>query len=56
VQFQKLRLVQLDAERAALRDAYERGSFSSDAIRVLRNALDSEELSLNAVDGSGRDA
>jgi NhaP-type Na+/H+ or K+/H+ antiporter len=55
VQFQKLRLVQLDAERAALRDAYERGSFSSDAIRVLRNALDSEELSLNAVDGSNGD-
>ena len=50
VQFQKLRHVQMDAERAALRDAYERGAFSSDAIRVLRNALDSEEISLNAVD------
>lgn len=50
VQFQKLRQVQMDAERAALRDAYERGAFSSDAIRVLRNALDSEEISLNAVD------
>jgi NhaP-type Na+/H+ or K+/H+ antiporter len=55
VQFQKLRQVQMDAERAALRDAYERGSFSSDAIRVLRNALDSEELSLNAVSGSDGD-
>ena len=50
VQFQKLRQVQMDAERAALRDAYERGAFSSDAIRVLRNALDAEEISLNAVD------
>jgi NhaP-type Na+/H+ or K+/H+ antiporter len=50
VQFQQLRQVQLDAERAALRDAYERGAFSSEAIEVLRNALDSEEISLNAVD------
>jgi CPA1 family monovalent cation:H+ antiporter len=54
VQFQQLRQVQLDAERAALRDAYERGAFSSEAIDVLRFALDSEEISLNAVDGSNR--
>jgi hypothetical protein len=53
VQFQQLRRVQLDAERAALRDAPERGAFSSEAIEVLRNALDSEEISLNAVDGRG---
>ena len=56
VQFQQLRQVQLDAERDALRDAYERGAFSSEAIDVLRSALDSEEISLNAVDGSSRDS
>ena len=55
-QFQALRRVQLDAEREALRDAYERGAFSSEAIDVLRTALDSEEISLDAVDGQvGRD-
>jgi len=53
VQFQRLRSIELDAERDALRDAYERGAFSSEAIERLRNALDSEEISLNAVDGSG---
>jgi NhaP-type Na+/H+ or K+/H+ antiporter len=56
VQFQQLRQVQLDAERAALRDFYERGAFSSEAIDVLRSALDSEEISLNAVDGSNGDS
>ena len=50
-EFQRLRRVQLDAERAALRDAYERGAFSSETIAVLRTALDSEEVSLDAVDG-----
>ncbi|MCU1414614.1 MAG: hypothetical protein JWN80_1954 [Microbacteriaceae bacterium] len=50
-QFQQLRRVQLVAERAALRDAYERGAFSSEAIDVLRAALDSEEISIDAVDG-----
>jgi len=49
-QFQQLRRVQLDAERAALRDVYERGSFSSESIDTLRTALDSEEISLDAVD------
>ena len=53
VQFQKLRRVELAAERDALRDAYERGAFSSEAIERLRNALDSEEISLDAVDGRG---
>jgi CPA1 family monovalent cation:H+ antiporter len=56
VQFQRLRGIELDAERDALRDAYERGSFSSEAIERLRSALDSEEISLNAVDGSGSSA
>ncbi|MCU1423508.1 MAG: hypothetical protein JWN36_3159 [Microbacteriaceae bacterium] len=50
-QFQALRRVQLDAEREALREAYERGAFSSEAIDVLRTALDSEEISLDAIDG-----
>ena len=50
VQFQQLRQVQMDAERTTLRDAYERGAFSSETIDVLRVALDSEEISLNAVD------
>ena len=54
VQFQQLRRVELAAEREALRDAYERGSFSSEAIARLRNAVDSEEISLNAVDGPER--
>jgi CPA1 family monovalent cation:H+ antiporter len=49
-QYQQLRRVQLVAERAALRDAYERGAFSSEAIDVLRAALDSEEISLDAGD------
>jgi CPA1 family monovalent cation:H+ antiporter len=53
-QFQRLRRVQLDAERTALRDAYERGAFSSEAIDVLRSALDSDEISLDTLDG--RDA
>ena len=52
VQFQQLRRIQLDAERDALRDVYERGSFSSEAIEVLRTNLDSEEIALNAVDRS----
>jgi CPA1 family monovalent cation:H+ antiporter len=50
-QFQQLRRVQLVAERAILRDAYERGAFSSEAIDVLRAALDSEEISIDSVDG-----
>lgn len=49
-QYQQLRRIQLVAERAALRDAYERGAFSSEAIDVLRAALDSEEISLDAGD------
>jgi monovalent cation/hydrogen antiporter len=55
VQFQRLRRVQLVAERAALRDLYERGAFSSEAIEVLRAALDSEEISLDAIDGRTAD-
>jgi len=51
VQFQRLRRVQLEAERDALRDAYERGAFSSEAIDVLRAGLDSEEIALDAADG-----
>jgi len=43
--------VQLDAERDALRDVYERGAFSSEAIDVLRAGLDSEEIALDAQDG-----
>ena len=50
-QFQRLRRVQLVAERDALRDAYERGAYSSEAIDVLRAALDSEEVSIDSVDG-----
>ena len=50
-QFQRLRRVQLVAERDALREAYERGAYSSEAIDVLRAALDSEEVSIDAVDG-----
>jgi hypothetical protein len=50
-QYQRLRRVQLDAERDALRDAYERGAYSSESIDVLRAALDSAEISLDAVDG-----
>ena len=53
VQFQELRRVQLDAERDALRDAYERGAFSSEAVDVLRTNLDSEEIALNAVERPG---
>jgi len=49
-QFQRLRRVQLDAERTALRDAYERGAFSSEAIDTLRGALDSDEIGLDAID------
>ena len=49
-QFQKFRRVQLNAERTALREAYEVGAFSSEAIDVLRAALDSEEISIDAVD------
>ncbi|MES1169768.1 MAG: cation:proton antiporter, partial [Leifsonia sp.] len=52
-QFQRLRRIEVAAERDALRDAYERGAFSSEAIERVRNALDSEELSLDAVDGQG---
>ncbi|CAN5429091.1 hypothetical protein BH10ACT4_BH10ACT4_01420 [soil metagenome] len=50
-QYQRLRRVQLDAERAVLRDAYERGAYSTESIDVMRTALDSEEISLDAVDG-----
>ena len=49
-QFQQLRRVQLDAEREALRDSYERGAFSSETIDLMRASLDSEEISLDAVD------
>ncbi len=49
-QFQRLRRVQLEAERAELREAYEVGAFSTEAIDVLRAALDSEEISLDAGD------
>lgn len=52
-QYQRLRRVEVAAEREALRDAYERGAFSSEAIERVRNALDSEEISLDAVDGQG---
>jgi CPA1 family monovalent cation:H+ antiporter len=52
-QFQRLRRIEVAAEREALRDAYERGAFSSEAIERVRNALDSEEISLDAVDGRG---
>jgi len=52
-QYQRLRRVEVAAERDALRDAYERGAFSSEAIERVRNALDSEEISLDAVDGQG---
>jgi len=55
-QFQTLRRVQLVAEREALRDAYERGAFSSEAIDVLRAALDSEEISLDAVESRASDS
>lgn len=50
-QFQRLRRVQLNAQRASLRDAYERGAFSSETIDAVRTALDAEEISLDAVDG-----
>ncbi len=50
VQFQRLRRIQLDAERAALRDAHERGAFSSEAIDALRGALDSDEIGIEAID------
>ena len=49
-QFQRLRRVQLVAERDALRDAYERGAFSSEAVDAMRAALDSEEIALDAAD------
>jgi monovalent cation/hydrogen antiporter len=55
-QFQRLRRIQLNAERGALRDAYERGSFSSEAIDALRAALDSDEISLDTIDGRDPDA
>jgi CPA1 family monovalent cation:H+ antiporter len=51
-QFQRLRRVQVDAERDALRDAHERGAFSSEAIDAMRAALDSDEISIDNVDGS----
>ncbi|CAN5292212.1 hypothetical protein BH11ACT5_BH11ACT5_18660 [soil metagenome] len=56
VQFQRLRRVQVVAERDALRDAYERGAYSSEAIDVLRAALDSEEISLDAGDSRSGNA
>ena len=49
-QFQRLRRIQLDAERTALRDAYERGAFSSEAIDTMRGALDSDEIGIDAID------
>jgi NhaP-type Na+/H+ or K+/H+ antiporter len=49
-QFQHLRRVQLVAERDALREVYERGAYSSEAIDVLRTALDAEEIALDAMD------
>jgi len=49
-QYQRLRRIEVAAERDALRDAYERGTFSSQAIERVRNSLDSEEISLDAVD------
>jgi NhaP-type Na+/H+ or K+/H+ antiporter len=56
VQYQRLRRVQVDAERDSLRDAYERGAFSSESIDSVREALDSEEITLDSVDGRIRDA
>ncbi len=50
-QYQRLRRAQLDAEREALRDVYERGAYSSEVIDVMRTSLDSDEISLDAVDG-----
>jgi monovalent cation/hydrogen antiporter len=55
-QFQRLRRVQVDAERAALRDAYERGAYSSEAIDAMRSALDSDEISIDGLDGRIADA
>jgi monovalent cation/hydrogen antiporter len=55
VQFQRLRRVQIVAERDALRDAYERGAYSSETIEVLRTALDSEEISLDNIDSRMRE-
>jgi CPA1 family monovalent cation:H+ antiporter len=49
-QYQALRRAQLVAEREVLRDAYERGAFSSEAIGAMRASLDSEELSIDTVD------
>ena len=49
-QFQYLRRAQLVAERDALREVYERGSYSSEAIEVVRTALDADEIALDAVD------
>jgi monovalent cation/hydrogen antiporter len=49
-QFQRLRRVQVDAERAALRDAWERGAYTSEAIDTMRGALDADEISIDAVD------
>jgi NhaP-type Na+/H+ or K+/H+ antiporter len=49
-QFQRLRRAQLVAERDALRDVYERGAYSSEAIDAMRTSLDSEELSLDTID------
>lgn len=51
-EFQRLRRIQLVAKRATLRDAFERGAYSSEAIDAIRASLDSEELSIDAVDGS----
>jgi len=51
-QFQQLRRVLLVAERDALRDAYERGAFSSEVIDRLRATLDADEISIDSVDGS----
>ncbi|MBK4348192.1 cation:proton antiporter [Lacisediminihabitans changchengi] len=49
-QYQQLRRVLLAAERDALRDAYERGAFSSEAIDRLRATLDADEISIDSVD------
>lgn len=50
-QYQRLRRAQLVAERDALREVYERGAFSSEAIDAMRVELDSEETSLDTLDG-----
>lgn len=55
-QYQRLRRVQVDAQRAALRDAYERGAYSSEAIDAMRAALDADEMSIDSIGGGGEEA